>query len=52
LPVNCLDHPCRAYDRLDAFFGGVGAVRYGDEQGFDLAADPRRAGATALAGSN
>ncbi len=51
LPVDCLDHPCRAYDRLDAFFGGVGAVRYGDDQGFDLAADPRRAGATALAGS-
>lgn len=49
LPVDCLDHPYRAYDRLDAFFGGVGAVRYGDRQGFDLAADPRRAGATALA---
>ena len=52
MPVDCLDHPCRAYDRLDAFFGGVGAVRYDDQQGFDLAADPRRAGATALAGKH
>jgi gamma-glutamyltranspeptidase/glutathione hydrolase len=51
LPVDRLDHPYRAYDRLDAFFGGVGAVRFDDHQGFDLAADPRRAGATALAGS-
>lgn len=52
LPVDRLDYVHRAYDKLDAFFGGVGAVRFSDDQGFDLAADPRRVGATALAGED
>ncbi|MEM7430970.1 MAG: gamma-glutamyltransferase [Pseudomonadota bacterium] len=32
--------------QLSMYFGGVGAARYSDVDGFDVAADPRRAGGT------
>ncbi|MDX1570060.1 MAG: gamma-glutamyltransferase [Xanthomonadales bacterium] len=50
LPVSGLDYDQRPFDALDAYFGGVAAVSHHPLRGFELAADPRRAGATALAG--
>lgn len=52
LPIDRLAYPHRRFENLDMYFGGVGAA-YWDSQGGDLvaAADPRRTGATSLAGS-
>ena len=51
LPIDTLDYPRRRFENLDMYFGGVGAA-YGDVHGeLVAAADPRRTGATSLAGS-
>ena len=36
------------YPDLSMYFGGVAAALFDDERGFDVAADPRREGATFL----
>lgn len=46
LAINELDVPQRAYDGLSMYFGGAGAVTWSTESGFEVAADPRRAGGT------
>jgi gamma-glutamyltranspeptidase/glutathione hydrolase len=38
----------RRFDGINMYFGGVGAVAYDRETGFEIAADPRREGATCL----
>lgn len=48
MPVNELDAPLHPFDGLDMFFGGVGAVRYAPPGKFEMAADVRRVGGTAL----
>ncbi len=48
LPVAQLDVRQRRFDTLDMFFGGVSAVTYSTAAGFELAADVRRTGGTAL----
>ena len=49
--VGEVDLPVREFDGLHMYFGGVGAALYTPGQGFTLAADPRRDGATAIGGS-
>jgi gamma-glutamyltranspeptidase/glutathione hydrolase len=48
MPVDELDVPQRRFDALDMFFGGVSAVRFAPPDRFDMAADIRRTGGTAL----
>jgi len=48
MPVDKLDVPQRRFDGLDMFFGGVGAVRFTPPDRFEMAADVRRTGGTAL----
>ena len=48
MPVDKLDLPQRRFDGLDMFFGGVSAVRYTPPDRFEMAADIRRTGGTAL----
>ena len=48
MPVDKLDVPQRRFDGLDMFFGGVSAVRFAPPDRFELAADVRRTGGTAL----
>ena len=48
--VEELDVPVRAFEGMSMFFGGVGAVRWGPESGFLVAADPRRSGGTETGG--
>ena len=48
MPVDKLDVPQRRFDGLDMFFGGVSAVRYIPPDAFEMAADIRRTGGTAL----
>ncbi len=52
LPVDELDVPQRRFDDRDMFFGGVSAVTHSPAAGFELAADPRRTGGTAVAGAD
>ncbi|MEO0997232.1 MAG: gamma-glutamyltransferase [Pseudomonadota bacterium] len=40
------DLPVATFDGLNMYFGGVGAARYSDNRGFEVAADPRREGGT------
>jgi len=40
------DLPVRQFDGINMYFGGVGAARYSDTIGFEVAADPRREGGT------
>lgn len=51
LAVDGLDYPSRRFDNLNMFFGGVGAACWRPEGRFAVAADPRRTGATSLAGT-
>lgn len=51
LPVEELGLPCRRFERLSMFFGGVEAAAWEPGGGFELAADPRRTGGTAVGGS-
>lgn len=44
-PGNC-DLPVTHYPEISMYFGGVAAALFDGEQGFDVAADPRREGAT------
>ncbi len=48
MPVDELDVPQRRFGGLDMFFGGVSAVRYAPPDRFEMAADVRRTGGTAL----
>lgn len=50
LPVEALDLPCRRFEGRSMFFGGVEAVASESGGGFELAADPRRTGGTAVGG--
>lgn len=50
LPMDGVDLPCRPFDHLSMFFGGASAAQWGKRQGFEVAADPRRQGGTAIAG--
>lgn len=50
LPVDELNVPQRRFDALDMFFGGVGAVTFAAPNRFELAADVRRTGGTAVSG--
>ena len=40
------DLPVKRFDGINMYFGGVGAARYADATGFEVAADPRREGGT------
>jgi gamma-glutamyltranspeptidase/glutathione hydrolase len=44
LPVDDLGVPCREFESLSMYFGGVGAALWSPEPGFTVAADPRRQG--------
>lgn len=48
IPRPDTDLPWRVLPGPSMYFGGVGAVRWSDEAGFVAAADPRRAGGTAI----
>ncbi|MCP4381258.1 MAG: gamma-glutamyltransferase [Hyphomicrobiales bacterium] len=50
MPVNQLDVPQRRFE-LDMFFGGVTAVNFTPPDHFEMAADIRRTGGTALSGA-
>ncbi len=50
LPVAALPVDRRAYDAPSMFFGGVEAVAWARGRGFDLGADRRRTGGSAIAG--
>lgn len=49
LPDGAL--PVRTYPGLNMYFGGVAAARYDPDRGFEVGADPRRAGGTCIAGT-
>jgi gamma-glutamyltranspeptidase/glutathione hydrolase len=49
MPAEELDVPSRAFQDLNMFFGGVGVALWTPDNGFDIAADPRRGGGTAIA---
>ena len=51
VPIGGLDIPTREFEALHMYFGGVAAALFSSEEGFTLAADPRRDGATAVGGS-
>ncbi len=42
------DLPVRVFPELNMYFGGVGAALHDDDNGFEVASDPRRAGGTVL----
>jgi len=48
MPVDDLDVPQRRFDGLDMFFGGVSAIHFAPPDRFEMAADVRRTGGTAL----
>jgi gamma-glutamyltranspeptidase/glutathione hydrolase len=48
LPVDQVDVPQRMFPGISMYFGGVSAALWDPRQGFVVAADPRRAGGTAL----
>ena len=49
LPVGKIALPRRQMPAGSMMFGGVGAARWSPDAGFEAAADPRRAGGTAIA---
>jgi hypothetical protein len=49
LPVESIDLPRREMPAGSMMFGGVGAARWSPRTGFEVAADGRRAGGTAIA---
>ena len=51
LPIDQLGYASRRFESIDMFFGGVGAAYWDSHGQFTAAADPRRTGATSLAGS-
>jgi gamma-glutamyltranspeptidase/glutathione hydrolase len=50
LPVGGLTLETRAFDGLSMYFGGAGAAQRNADGSFELAADPRRGGGTAIGG--
>ena len=48
LPVDQVDVPQRMFPGISMYFGGVSAALWEPRDGFVVAADPRRAGGTAL----
>ncbi len=48
MPVDRIDVPQRRFDTLDMFFGGVTAVCFAPPGRFEIAADIRRTGGTAI----
>jgi len=48
LPVDQVDVPQRMFSGISMYFGGVSAALWDPREGFVVAADPRRAGGTAL----
>jgi gamma-glutamyltranspeptidase/glutathione hydrolase len=48
LPMPAGPLPVRNFDALSMYFGGVGAVLHDARHGFEIAADPRRAGGVCL----
>lgn len=48
LPMPAGPLPVRKFDALSMYFGGVGAVLHDARHGFEIAADPRRAGGVCL----
>ncbi|WP_405231635.1 gamma-glutamyltransferase family protein [Lentisalinibacter salinarum] len=48
LPMPDVGLPVRTFDGLSMYFGGVGAVLHDERRGFEIAADPRRAGGVCL----
>ena len=46
LPTESLTMPSRQFDDLSMYFGGVGAAAWSRQDGFAVAADPRRSGGT------
>ena len=48
MPVEHLNVPLRRFEALDMFFGGVDAVQFAPPGQFEMAADIRRTGGTAL----
>jgi gamma-glutamyltranspeptidase/glutathione hydrolase len=49
LPVNQVNVPQRLFPGISMYFGGVSAALWDPRNGFSVAADPRRAGGTAVA---
>jgi hypothetical protein len=49
LPVGMIRLPRRRMPAGSMMFGGVAAARWSPDTGFEAAADPRRAGGTAIA---
>jgi gamma-glutamyltranspeptidase/glutathione hydrolase len=48
LPLEAVDMPCRAFDELSMFFGGVGAALLLGDGRIGAAADPRRRGSAGV----
>lgn len=48
LPTPDTDLPIKNFEALSMYFGGVGAALHGPTSGFEVAADPRREGATLI----
>ncbi len=48
LPLPQLDLPVTHFEKIGMYFGGVGVASFDTEQGFDVAADPRREGGTLI----
>lgn len=48
LPVDMIDVPQRVFPGISMYFGGVSAALWDPNKGFIVAADPRRAGGTAV----
>jgi gamma-glutamyltranspeptidase/glutathione hydrolase len=46
LPVEAASIPHRCFDSLSMYFGGVSAAAWSPDDGFTVAADPRRTGGT------
>ena len=51
LPVDQVDVPQRMFPGISMYFGGVSAALWDPLEGFVVAADPRRAGGTAVSSS-
>jgi gamma-glutamyltranspeptidase/glutathione hydrolase len=50
MPVDELDVESRRFQEISMYFGGVGAALCEPARGFQVAADPRRGGGTAIGG--
>lgn len=48
LEVPATEMPIKTFAELNMYFGGIGAASFDDSGGFEVAADPRREGATLI----